>query len=93
MRFDGFIEQDYLENGLLLVGNLNDIASLACRRTREFRIDEYVPIDQIDGKSNVPIDPGRERRIKEHAKRIQRELRPQNSSKIHLLRYRTENDR
>ena len=53
MRFDCFTEQDYLDRGFLLVGDLNDVSSLACRRTRDFRIDEYVPIDQIDGKSFV----------------------------------------
>ena len=82
MRFDWFTEQDYLERGFLLVGDLNDIALLACRRTRDFRIDEYVPIDQMDGKSSVSIDPDRKRRIKKHTKRIQRELRRQKSSAI-----------
>jgi hypothetical protein len=67
----------------LLVGNLSDIASLPCRRTRDFRIDEHAPINQIDSKSSVSIDPDRERRIKEHTKRIQRELRAQNRLTIH----------
>ena len=80
MRFDAFTEQDYSESGFLLVRDLNDIASLACHRTRAFRIDEYVPIDQIDGKSIVLLDPDRERRIKKHTKRIQRELRRRKSS-------------
>ena len=85
MRFDNFTEQGYLESGLLLVGNLNDIASLPCRRTRDFRIDEHAPINQIGGNSSVSIDPGRERRINEHTKRIQRELRAQNRLTTHLL--------
>ena len=80
MRFDLFTEQDCLESGFLLVRDLNDIASLACHRTRDFRIDEYVPIDQIDGKSIIMVDPDRERRIKKHTRRIQRELREHKSS-------------
>ena len=80
MRFDGFTEQDYLESRFLLVGDLNDIASLACHRSRAFRIDEYVPIDQIDEKSIVSLDPDRERRIKKHTRRIQTELRRRKSS-------------
>ncbi len=80
MRFDGFTEQDYLESRFLLVTDLNDIASLAYHRTRAFRIDEYVPIDQIDGKSIVSLDPDHERRIKKHTRRIQTELRRSKSS-------------
>jgi len=80
MRFDCFTEQDYLDSGFLLVGDLDDVSSLACRRTRDFRIDEYVPIDKIDGKTLILIDPDRERRIKTHTKRIQRELRSRRSS-------------
>ena len=80
MRFDGFTEQDYLESRSLLVRDFNDIASLACHRTRAFRIDEDVPIDQIDEKSIVSLDPDRKRRIKKHTKRIQRELRRHKSS-------------
>jgi hypothetical protein len=82
MQFDSFTEQDYLERGFLLVRDLNEIASLACHKTREFRIDEYVPIDRIDGKSLVSMDPNRERRIREHTKRIQRELQRRKSSKV-----------
>jgi hypothetical protein len=80
MRFDCFTEQDYLDSGFLLVGDLNDVSSLACRRTRDFRIDEYIPIDQIDGKSLILADPDRERRIQKHTRRIQRELRRRKSS-------------
>ncbi len=80
MRFDCFTEQDYLDSGFLLVGDLDDVSSLACRRTRDFRIDEYVPVDKIDGKTLVLIDPDRERRIKKHTKRIQSELRKHKSS-------------
>jgi hypothetical protein len=80
MRFELFTEQDYLDNGLLLVRDLDDVSSLACRRTRDFRIDEYLPIDQIDGKTLVLVDPDRERRIKKHTRRIQRELRKRKSS-------------
>ena len=80
MRFELFTEQDYLDNGLLLVSDLNDISSMACRRTRDFRIDEYLPIDQIDGKILVLVDPDRERRIKKHTRRIQRELQRRKSS-------------
>ncbi len=80
MRFECFTEQDYLDSGFLLVGDLNDVCSLACRRTRDFRIDEYIPIDKIDGKSLLLFDPDREKRIKKHTKRIQRELRKHRSS-------------
>jgi hypothetical protein len=88
MRFDCFTEQDYLDSGFLLVRDLDDVSSLACRdvsslacrRTRDFRIDEYIPIEKIDGKSLILIDPDRERRIKKHTKRIQRELRRRKSS-------------
>jgi len=80
MRFDCFTEQDYLDSGFLLIRDLDDVSSLACRRTRDFRIDEYVPIDKIDGKTLILIDPDRERRIKKHTKRIQRELRSRRSS-------------
>ena len=80
MRFDCFTEQDYLDSGFLLVRDLDDVSSLACHRTRDFRIDEYIPIEKIDGKSLILIDPDRERRIKKHTKRIQRELRRRKSS-------------
>ncbi len=80
MRFDCFTEQDYLDSGFLLIRDLDDVSSLACRRTRDFRIDEYVPIDKIDGRSLILIDPDRERRIKKHTRRIQRELRRRKSS-------------
>ena len=80
MRFDCFTEQDYLDSGFLLVRDLNDVSSLACGRTRDFRVDEYVPIDQIDGNSLVLVDPGRERRIQKHTRRIQKELQRRKSS-------------
>jgi len=80
MRFELFTEQDYLDNGFLPVGDLNDVSSLACRRTRDFRIDEYVPIDQIDGEILMLVDPDRERRVQKHTRRIQRELRRRKSS-------------
>jgi len=80
MRFDCFTEQDYLDSGFSLVRDLDDVSSLVCRRTRDFRIDEYVPIDKIDGRSLILIDPDRERRIKKHTRRIQRELRRRKSS-------------
>ncbi len=80
MRFDCFTEQDYLDSGFLLVRDLNDVSSLACLSTRDFRVDEYVPIDQIDGNSLVLVDPDRERRIKKHTRRIQKELRRRKSS-------------
>ncbi len=80
MRLDCFTEQDYLDSGFLLVGDLDDVSSLACRRTRDFRIDEYIPIDKIDGKSLILIDPDRRGRIKKHTKRIQRELQRRKSS-------------
>ncbi len=80
MRFDWFTEQDCLESGFLLVRNINDVASLACHGTRGFRIDEYDSIDRIDDKSIVTFDPDRERRIKEHTRRIQRELGRRKSS-------------
>ena len=80
MRFDCFTEQDYLDSGFLLVRDLNDVSSLACHSTRDFRVDEYVPIDQIDGNSLVLVDPDREMRIKKHTRRIQKELRRRKSS-------------
>jgi hypothetical protein len=85
MRFANFTEQDYLESRLSLVGNLNDIASLPFRKTRDFRIDEHPPIHQIDNKGSVSINPDHERRIKEHIKRIQTELRSQNRLTTYLL--------
>jgi hypothetical protein len=80
MQFDSFTEQDYFERGFFWVRDLNEVDSLACRRTREFRIDEYVPVDRIDDKSIVSMDANRERRIEKHTKRIQRELRRRKSS-------------
>ncbi len=80
MRFDWFTEQDCLESGFLLVRNINDVASLACHMTRGFRIDEYVPIDQIDNKTIILVDPDRERRITKHTRRIQRVLQQRKSS-------------
>ncbi len=80
MRFDWFTEQDCLESGFLLVRNINDVASLACHGTRDFRIDECVSIYQIDNESIILVDPDRERRIKNHTRRIQRELRQRKSS-------------
>ena len=80
MRFDWFTEQDCLESGFLLVRNINDVASLGCHSTRDFRIDECVPIAQIDNKTIILVDPDRKRRIQNHTRRIQRELRRRKSS-------------
>ena len=73
--------QDYFERGLLFAGCLSDIASLPCRRTRDFRIDEYETIEQIDNRTKDLVDSDRKRRIKEHTKRIQKELRRLESSR------------
>lgn len=63
-----FPEQDVLEGGLVLVGDLSDMDSLQCRRTQDFRTDKEV--------SFLEDDPdAREERVKRHKRRIQRELR------------------
>lgn len=63
------IEQDMFEDSILSAGDLNDMESLPCKRTRGLRFDEcrYTLV--------LRMDLNREKQLLIHQRRVQRELK------------------
>ncbi|MBA7712821.1 hypothetical protein ES703_121811 [subsurface metagenome] len=74
---EGFREQACFEAGLFLAGGLNDMARLHGRQTKDLRIDNHEPVDEVAPRLRAIVDPGYEERMENHSKRIQRVLRQQ----------------